>query len=53
MSDRKKRFMWMRSPQEALDVIGELIYYQAPIKDQDAWLEACIALGYVNLGDEA
>ena len=52
MSDKRKRFMFMRSPQHALDVIAELIHYQAPIKDQDAWLEACIELGYVNLGDD-
>ena len=47
MSERSKRVMYMRTPQQALDVIAELIHYQAPLKDQDAWLEACIELGYV------
>tara|TARA_R100001079_G_scaffold110879_2_gene88136 strand:- start:773 stop:937 length:165 start_codon:yes stop_codon:yes gene_type:complete len=46
-----ERFMSMRSPQHALDVIADLILYQAPLKDQDEWLEACIKLGYV-VGDE-
>ena len=31
-----------------LDVIAALIRYQAPLKDQDEWLETCIKLGYVE-----
>ena len=53
--ERYERFMFMRSPQHAVDVIAELIYYQAPLKDQDAWLKACIKLGFVEnaeLGDD-
>jgi hypothetical protein len=41
--------MWMRTPQQALDEIAQLIHMQAPLKDQDAWLEACIELGYVGV----
>ena len=44
---KEGRFMFMRSPQHALDVIAELIRYQAPLKDQDAWLRACVKLGLV------
>jgi len=44
-----KRFMSMESPQHALDIIADLIRYQAPLKDQDEWLEACIKLGYVEV----
>jgi len=44
-------YLYMRTPQQALDVIAELIHYQAPLKDQDAWLQACIKLGFVE-GDE-
>tara|TARA_R100000773_G_scaffold21414_1_gene18993 strand:+ start:7709 stop:7900 length:192 start_codon:yes stop_codon:yes gene_type:complete len=44
-----KRFMFMESPLHALDVIADLIHYQAPLKDQDEWLEACIKLGYVEV----
>jgi len=47
-----KRFMSMQSPQHALEVIADLIHYQAPLKDQDEWLEACIKLGYVEMEDE-
>ena len=39
----------MESPLHALDVIADLIHYQAPLKDQDEWLEACIKLGYVEV----
>lgn len=46
-------FMFMRSPQHALDVVADLILYQAPLKDLDAWLEATIKLGFVEkAGDE-
>ena len=45
----KERFMWMRSHGHALDVIVELIYYQAPLKEQDAWLKAVLELGYAQL----
>ena len=49
MSEKNKRFMWMRSPQQALDVIAEIIHSQAPLKEQDAWLEAVIELGYAEV----
>ena len=52
MSDRDERYMFMRSPQHALNVIADLIFYQAPSKDQDAWLEAAIKLGYVQKSEE-
>ena len=45
----EERFMFMRSPQHALDVVAGLIRYQAPLDDQDAWLKACIKLGFVEL----
>lgn len=45
-------YMYMKSPQHALDVIAELIAYQAPIKEHDKWLQACIELGYVEEGGE-
>ncbi len=45
----EERFMFMRSHGHALDVIAELIQLQAPLEDQDAWLKACIKLGYVEL----
>ena len=46
-----KRYMSMQSPQHALEVIADMIRYQAPLKYQDEWLEACIKLGYV-IGEE-
>lgn len=49
---REERFMFMRSPQQALDVIADLIRYQAPLKDQDAWLKACVKLGLVEEEEE-
>tara|TARA_R100001443_G_scaffold92041_2_gene98768 strand:+ start:1656 stop:1817 length:162 start_codon:yes stop_codon:yes gene_type:complete len=52
MSDRSERFMWMRSPQQALDEIAFLIKFEASLKDQDAWLKACIRLGFVELGED-
>jgi len=52
MSDRHERFMLMRSPSQALDVIADLIHSQAPLKDQDAWLKAAIKLGYVQKSEE-
>ena len=45
-------YMYMSSPQIALETIAELIAYQAPLKEQDKWLQACIELGYVKAGDE-
>ena len=47
-----ERFMWMRSPGHALDVIAELIYHQAPLKEQDAWLKAVMKLGYAQVEGE-
>ena len=38
-------YMYMSSPQIALETIAELI-------EQDKWLQACIELGYVKAGDE-
>jgi hypothetical protein len=49
--ERYEKFMWMRSPSQALDEIALLILMQAPLKDQDAWLKACVKLGYVELED--
>ena len=46
--ERYERFMWMRGCTDALNEIAHLIYYQAPLKDQDAWLKACIKLGFVE-----
>ena len=42
-------YMWMESPQHALDVIAEMIDMQSPLAEQDAWLKAAIALGYVQV----
>ena len=44
MEKRQERFMWMATPQEALDVIADLIYYRAPRKGQDAWRKAVLEL---------
>jgi len=44
-------FMWMRTPQHALDVIAYLIESQASVEEQDRWLAACIKLGYYESGD--
>ena len=44
-SKRSERYMFMRSPQQALDIIAALIDEQAPLKEQDAWLEEMIKLG--------
>ncbi len=43
------KYMKMRSPQEALDVIAGLIREEATIEEQDMWLNAAIDLGYVDL----
>ena len=45
-------YMYMSSPQIALDTIAELIAYQAPLKEQDKWLQACKELGYIEAGEE-
>ena len=45
-------YMYMSSPKIALDTIAELIAFQAPLKEQDKWLQACIKLGYVKAGEE-
>jgi len=50
LEESEDKFMSMRSPQEALDIIAELIESQAPIEDQDDWLKAAIKLGYVEKG---
>ena len=46
---RTERYMFMRSPGHALDVIAELIHMKASLKEQDAWLKAVIELGYVTI----
>ncbi len=48
----EERFMFMRSPQQALDVIAALIRYHAPLKDLDGWLKACLKLGFVEEEEE-
>jgi len=45
----RNMFMLMRSPQQALDVIAEMIHSQEPLDRQDRWLAACIELGYVDI----
>ena len=55
----EEKYMWMRSPGHALDVIAELMHDQKHLKDQaswlrhleeqDAWLRAVVKLGYVQL----
>lgn len=45
-------YMWMETPHHALDVIADLIAYQSPLKEQDAWLQACIKLGFVQMEEE-
>ena len=55
MKERYENYMWMRGCSDALNEIAHLIYYQAPLKDQDAWLKAAILLGHVEKpqkGDE-
>ena len=47
--ERYERFMWMRSPHQALDVIAEIIHAQESIKEQDAWLKACVKLEFVDI----
>ena len=42
-------YMWIESPQEALNVIADMVDMQSPLSEQDAWLKAVIALGYVKL----
>tara|TARA_R100000388_G_scaffold32845_1_gene25610 strand:- start:425 stop:610 length:186 start_codon:yes stop_codon:yes gene_type:complete len=48
------RFMWMRSPHQALDVIAEIVHSQEKYnydskKEQDAWLKACVELNFVDI----
>ena len=45
-------FMWMRTPTQALDEIAFLIHMQASIKEQDRWLDACVKLGFVQVGED-
>ena len=46
---RGERYMWMESPEEALNVIAELIQYEADIEWQNRWLKAAVELGFVKL----
>jgi len=48
----KNLYMYMSSPEIALNTIAELIAYQAPVREQDKWLQACIKLGYIEAGEE-
>ena len=48
---RNERYMWIRTPQQALDIIANLLAQEAPIEEQDAWLEAIIKLELVNMED--
>ena len=43
----ENRYMFMRSPTHALDVIAELIEMEASLEEQDEWLKACKRLEYV------
>jgi hypothetical protein len=45
-------YTWMRTPQQALDEIAQLIHIQASCAEQDRWLKAAIELGYVQVGEE-
>ena len=50
------RFMWMESPQQALDIIAHIIHMKADIAGkimaQDDWLKAAHALGFVEVDVE-
>ena len=48
---RNERYMWIRTTQQALDIIANLLAQEAPIEEQDAWLEAIIKLELVNMED--
>lgn len=47
-SEELKRYMWMRTPQQALDVIADIIDMQEDVAVQDAWLVAVRKLGFVD-----
>jgi len=42
------KYMRMRTTQQALDTIANLLAYEAPIEELDAWLKAVINLGLVE-----
>ena len=46
---RPLRYMWMETPQHALDIIADMVDMQSPLSEQDAWLKAAIALGFVEI----
>ena len=46
---RNERYMWIRTTQQALDIIANLLAHEASIKELDAWLEAMMILGLVNM----
>jgi len=46
---KNEKYMWMTTTQQALDTIATLIAQEAPIEEQDAWLEAIIKLEFVNM----
>ena len=41
-------YTFMESPHHALDVIADLIRFEASPEEQDAWLKAVIKLGFVE-----
>ena len=48
---RNEKYMWITTTQQALDTIANLLAHEAPIEEQDAWLEAIIKLEFVNMED--
>ena len=46
---RNEKYMWITTTQQALDTIANLLAHEAPIEEQDAWLEAMMILGLVNM----
>ena len=39
----------MRNETHALDIVAQLIAFQAPVEELDDWLQAAEELGYVGL----
>ena len=46
---KNEKYMWITTTQQALDTIANLLAYEAPIKELDAWLEAMMILGLVSM----
>ena len=52
MKERYEYYMEeIESLQHAFEIIANLIEYQAPLKEQDAWLRAVKELGYLAESD--